>query len=133
MQALGRQILVEFYDCDRDVLNSEPRIREILLEGVRRSQATIVSDTFHTFSPHGVSGAVVIAESHVAIHTWPEYGYAAVDIFTCGETIDPWIIQQYLKEEFSAGNISSMEMKRGLFAERVSHKPMPEPELEMAV
>src|SRR5690625_2794936 len=85
MQALGRQILVEFYDCDRDVLNSEQRIREILLEGVRLSRATIVSDTFHTFSPHGVSGAVVIAESHVAIHTWPEYGYAAVDIFTCGD------------------------------------------------
>jgi S-adenosylmethionine decarboxylase len=76
---------------------------------------------------------VVIAESHVAIHTWPEYGYAAVDIFTCGETIDPWVIQQYLKEEFEAGTISSMEMKRGLFPERVSHKPMPEPELEMAV
>lgn len=123
MQALGRQILVEFYDCDRDVLNDEPLIREILLEGVRRSNATIVSDTFHTFSPHGVSGVVVIAESHVAIHTWPEHGYAAVDIFTCGETIDPWSIQQYLQQGFGAGNVSSMEMKRGLFPERVSHKP----------
>ena len=124
MQALGRQILVEFYGCDRDVLNDEPLIREILLEGVRRSNATIVSDTFHTFSPHGVSGVVVIAESHVAIHTWPEHGYAAVDIFTCGETIDPWIIQKYLEEGFGAGNVSSMEMKRGLFPERVAHKPM---------
>lgn len=123
MQALGRQILVEFYDCDRDVLNDEPLIREILLEGVRRSNATIVSDTFHTFSPHGVSGVVVIAESHVAIHTWPEHGYAAVDIFTCGETIDPWSIQKYLQQGFGAGNVSSMEMKRGLFPERVSHKP----------
>jgi|SRR5690625_3365286 len=124
MQALGRQILVEFYDCDRDVLNSEQRIREILLEGVRLSRATIVSDTFHTFSPHGVSGAVVIAESHVAIHTWPEYGYAAVDIFTCGDTIDPWVIQKFLEDEFYAGNVSSMEMKRGLFPQKVSHKPM---------
>lgn len=129
MQALGRQILVEFYDCDRAVLNSENGIRDILLEGVRRSRATIVSDTFHTFSPHGVSGAVVIAESHVAIHTWPEYGYAAVDIFTCGESIDPWIIQKYLEIEFQAGNVSSMEMKRGLFPQRVSHKPMPALEL----
>lgn len=129
MQALGRQILVEFYDCDRDVLNSEQRIREILLEGVRRSRATIVSDTFHTFSPHGVSGAVVIAESHVAIHTWPEYGYAAVDIFTCGDTIDPWVIQKYLQTEFEADTVSSMEMKRGLFPEKVAHKPMPELEL----
>lgn len=130
MQALGRQILVEFYGCDRDVLNDEPLIRDILLEGVRRSNATIVSDTFHTFSPHGVSGVVVIAESHVAIHTWPEHGYAAVDIFTCGDTIDPWVIQKYLEKGFGAGNVSSMEMKRGLFPERVSHKPMLE---EMAL
>lgn len=124
MQALGRQILVEFYDCNRDILNGEEQIRDILLEGVRRSGATIVSDTFHTFSPHGVSGVVVIAESHVAIHTWPEHGYAAVDIFTCGETIDPWTIQKFLEDEFEAGNVSSMEMKRGLFPEKVSHKPM---------
>lgn len=124
MQALGRQILVEFYDCNRDILNGEDQIRDILLEGVRRSGATIVSDTFHTFSPHGVSGVVVIAESHVAIHTWPEHGYAAVDIFTCGETIDPWVIQKYLEVEFEAGNVSSMEMKRGLFPEKVSHKPL---------
>ncbi len=124
MQALGRQILVEFYDCNRDILNGEDLIRDILLEGVRRSGATIVSDTFHTFSPHGVSGVVVIAESHVAIHTWPEHGYAAVDVFTCGETIDPWVIQKYLETEFEAGNVSSMEMKRGLFPEKVRHKPM---------
>lgn len=124
MQALGRQILVEFYDCNRDILNGEEQIRDILLEGVRRSGATIVSDTFHTFSPHGVSGVVVIAESHVAIHTWPEHGYAAVDIFTCGETIDPWTIQKFLEDEFEADNVSSMEMKRGLFPEKVSHKPM---------
>jgi S-adenosylmethionine decarboxylase len=124
MQALGRQILVEFYECNRDVLDNEDLIREILLEGVRRSRATIISDTFHTFSPHGVSGVVVIAESHVTIHTWPEHGYAAIDIFTCGESIDPWSIQKYLERHFSAGNVSSMELKRGLFPERVPHKPM---------
>lgn len=124
MQALGRQILVEFYDCDRDVLNQTETIRESLLEGVRRSGATIVSDSFHTFSPHGVSGVVVIAESHVTIHTWPEHGYAAVDIFTCGETIDPWVIQKYLERQFLAGNVSSMELKRGLFPQKVAHKPM---------
>lgn len=67
---------------------------------------------------------MVIAESHVAIHTWPEHGYAAVDIFTCGETIDPWVIQKYLEERFRARNVSSMELKRGLFPERVPHKPV---------
>jgi len=124
MQALGRQILVEFYNCNPDILNDQDQIRDIMVEAVRRSGATIVTDTFHTFSPHGVSGVVVIAESHVAIHTWPEYGYAAVDIFTCGETIDPWVIQKYLEEHFEAGNISSMELKRGLFPTPVHHKPL---------
>lgn len=124
MQALGRQILVEFYDCDRDVLNQTEAIREALLEGVRRSGATIVSDSFHTFNPHGVSGVIVIAESHVTIHTWPEHGYAAVDIFTCGETIDPWVIQKHLETRFIANNVSSMELKRGLFPQKVAHKPL---------
>ncbi len=115
MQALGRQILVEYYDCNSDIINDVAQIESILLEATRRSQASIISHNFHKFSPHGVSGTVVIAESHVAIHTWPEYGYAAVDIFTCGETIDPWIIQEYIKESFQSGNVSSMEMKRGMF------------------
>ena len=125
MQALGRQILVELYDCDHGLLNDETVIRDVMLEGVRRSGATIVTDAFHSFSPHGVSGTVVIAESHVAIHTWPEYGYAAVDVFTCGDTIDPWMIQSYLREHFGAQGVSSMELKRGLFPERRPHKPTP--------
>jgi len=124
MQALGRQILVEFYDCNREVLDQTATIREVLLEGVRRSGATIISDSFHTFNPHGVSGVVVIAESHVAIHTWPEHGYAAVDVFTCGETIDPWVIQKYLEVRFMASSVSSMEIKRGLFPEKLPHKPL---------
>jgi S-adenosylmethionine decarboxylase proenzyme len=115
MKALGRQILVEFYDCDSDIINEVDAIEGILLEGTRKSGATIISHNFHKFSPHGVSGMVVIAESHVAIHTWPEYGYAAVDIFTCGENIDPWIIQEHLREQFESANVSSMELKRGLF------------------
>jgi S-adenosylmethionine decarboxylase proenzyme len=115
MQALGRQILVEFYDCDEDVFADEVAFRQHMLDAVAASGATIVSDTFHHFSPFGVSGVVVIAESHVTIHTWPEYRYAAVDIFTCGETINPWIIQKLLSQWFRSVNTSCMELKRGLF------------------
>lgn len=115
MEALGRQILVEFYDCNEDHINDVGYIENALIEATKASKATIITHNFHKFNPHGVSGVVVIAESHVSIHTWPEYGYAAVDIFTCGETIDPWIIQEYLKDSFESKNISSMEMKRGLF------------------
>jgi len=115
MKALGRQILVEYYDCDADVINDVAQVENILLTATRAAKASIISHNFHKFSPHGISGTVVIAESHVAIHTWPEYNYAAVDIFTCGETIDPWVIQEYIKEAFFSKNISSIEMKRGLF------------------
>ncbi|MDX1590799.1 MAG: adenosylmethionine decarboxylase [Balneolaceae bacterium] len=115
MEALGKQILVEFYDCDQAKLNDVAFIENSLITATEASNATIISHNFHKFSPYGVSGVVVIAESHVAIHTWPEYNYAAVDIFTCGDTIEPWTIQEKLKEFFESKNISSMEMKRGLF------------------
>ncbi|CAN5247594.1 adenosylmethionine decarboxylase [soil metagenome] len=127
MEALGRQILVEFYDCKESNINDVNFIESSLINATNASGATIISHNFHKFSPYGVSGVVVIAESHVAIHTWPEYNYAAVDIFTCGNTIDPWIIQENLKEYFESKNVSSMEMKRGLFkvpnGQRLLFKP----------
>lgn len=127
MEALGRQILVEFYDCDSDKTNDIEFIESSCLAATEASGATIISHNFHKFSPHGVSGVVVIAESHVSIHSWPEYNYAAVDIFTCGDTIDPWVIQEHLKEMLDSESISSMEMKRGMFktppGEKLLFKP----------
>ncbi len=126
MQALGRQILVEFYDCDIDILKDEQAVRKAMIEACEIGKATVVTDTFHSFSPAGVSGVVVIAESHVAIHTWPEYGYAAVDIFTCGDTIEPWDLFNHLKDAFKSKHSSNMELRRGLFdtgGERLKHKP----------
>ena len=128
MEALGRQILVEFYDCDTDKINDVEFIETSFLNATRASGATIISHNFHKFSPHGVSGVVVIAESHVSIHSWPEYNYAAVDIFTCGETIDPWVIQEHLKESFNSKNTSSMEMKRGMFKTEPGKKLLFKPE-----
>lgn len=128
MEALGRQILVEYYECDGSKLNDVHFIETVLVEATEKSGATIISHNIHEFSPHGVSGVVVIAESHVAIHTWPEYKYAAVDIFTCGETIDPWIIQDQLKDHFQSGNVSSMEMKRGMFKVPAGEKLLFKPE-----
>jgi len=114
MHALGQHRLVEYYECNADILNDEVRVREILLEAVRRAKATIVADVFHTFSPHGVSGVVVIAESHVAIHTWPEYGYAAVDIFTCSKSVASASIQDYLKTRFESKRTVSESLERGI-------------------
>ena len=126
MQALGIQILVEFYECDKDILTDEKFIAKAMVDACIEAKATVVTHTFHSFSPYGVSGVVVIAESHVAIHTWPEYGYAAVDIFTCGETIEPWKLFNFLQDALQSKHSSKMEMKRGLFetgGQKLLHKP----------
>ena len=123
MQALGRQILIEFYDCDSKVLTNRDRIRQYMLEAANHAGATVISDTFHHFKPDGISGVVVIAESHISIHTWPEHRYAAVDVFTCGDSVDPWSVPNYLQEKLQAENVSSMEIKRGLFPTPVNYKP----------
>lgn len=113
MEALGKHILVELYDCNRTILNDPELIKTTMNKAANLSGATIVSSNFHHFSPHGVSGVVIIAESHLTIHTWPEYGYAAVDLFTCGETVDPWIAFDYLKSQYECAHFSVVEMKRG--------------------
>lgn len=87
MTPLGVQWTADLYGCDAALLDDEARIGEFVLEAARVAQATIISAQFHKFAPQGVSGVVVIAESHIAIHTWPELGYAALDVFTCGDRL----------------------------------------------
>ena len=113
MSALGRHILVEFFDCSSEILNDVSYIEKIMLKAAEISDAIVINSTFHHFSPFGVSGVVVIQESHLAAHTWPEYKYAAVDIFTCGDTIDPWVSYNYLLKTFKASHGSTMELHRG--------------------
>ena len=110
--ALGNHILVEFMGCDPNIMNDVTSIERDMVGAAQKAGATVINSTFHHFSPYGVSGVVVIQESHLAIHTWPEYGYAAVDLFTCGE-MNAWISFDFLKECFGAKNYSALEMKRG--------------------
>ncbi|MCO5260817.1 MAG: polyamine aminopropyltransferase [Crocinitomicaceae bacterium] len=110
--ALGNHILVEFMKCDPHIMNDVATIERNMVEAAEKAGATVINSTFHHFSPYGVSGVVVIQESHLAIHTWPEYGYAAVDLFTCGE-MDAWISFDYLKDCFKSNSYSAIEMKRG--------------------
>jgi len=125
MKALGKHIIVEFYDCDGGALNDFDLVRREMLNAAKLSGATVVGEVFHRFNPHGVSGAVVIAESHLSIHTWPEYGYAALDLFTCGDSVNPWVAFGHLQKVFSAGRTSQTEVKRGLFPAdlELAHKP----------
>lgn len=113
MLALGRHILVEYYHCDPELLNEVMAIETAMVAAAKAADATVINSAFHHFSPFGVSGVVVIQESHLAIHTWPEYGYAAVDIFTCGTEVDPWICYEYLEKALKAAYASAMEMLRG--------------------
>lgn len=114
---LGRHLLSEFYDCEPNILNNVTLIERVMAEAATIAGATIVQKTFHHFSPYGVSGVVVIAESHLAIHTWPEYGYAAVDLFTCGDSVDPVVAYDYLREHLHAKTAFYSELKRGLLNE----------------
>lgn len=129
MRILGQHVLVEFYECNKNTLNDTALIQKHMEEAAVKSNATIVSSSFHRFNPHGVSGVVVIAESHLAIHTWPEYNYAAVDLFTCGSNVNPWIAFELLFDRLEALNYSTNEVSRGLpdtedsYDIQIQHKP----------
>ncbi len=122
MKALGRHILAELYGCSAEILNDLVKIKEIMTNAALEAGAEILEVAFHQFSPQGVSGIVVISESHLAIHTWPEYGYAAVDVFTCGTSVDPWVSCYYLKKLFKAKNMTAKEIQRGVFEVEIQHK-----------
>jgi len=115
LNALGRHLLLELYECNAEVLNSLGTIKSALVEAARRAEATIIDVVFHEFNPFGISGVVVIAESHLSIHTWPEHRYAAVDIFSCGEALKPAEAAAYLVEQLGAERASCVEVKRGVF------------------
>lgn len=126
MKALGKHLIVELYGCSFERTNDPVEVEETLIQAVNLSNATIVKPVFHHFAPHGVSGVVVIAESHFTIHTWPEYGYCALDIFTCGDQIDSDASLRFLKQAFQAHNMSVMEVQRGMLdlpEGEVRHKP----------
>ena len=124
-QYLGRHILAEFFECDPNVLNNPELVEKYMLQAALECGATVVNKCFHLFAPHGVSGVVIISESHLAIHTWPEYGYAAVDLFTCGEQCDPKISYEFLKEKFNSKDAKYSQLNRGLMNSetKLTHKP----------
>ena len=114
MQALGKHLLVELHGCNPELLKKVDVVKEILVSAAKACKATIVDTSFHEFSPFGVSGVVIIAESHFTIHTWPEYRYAAVDIFTCGDVIKPEEAVNYIAARFRCKKPSLVEMRRGI-------------------
>lgn len=123
MTPLGVQIIADLYDCDRDRIDDAELVCEAMLEAARRARATIMAHNFHRFSPQGVSGVVIIAESHLAIHTWPEHNFAAIDLFTCGDVAHAQECFAYLKEVFRSGRLTTTTIERGLHARREAPGP----------
>lgn len=126
MEILGRHLIVEYSSCDKAKLDNLELMQQYLNQAARESGATIVKSMFHRYNPQGVSGVVVIAESHLSIHTWPEYGYAAVDFFTCGETVDPYLAHEYMAKMLEAGESQVEELRRGIPSvsdKVIAHKP----------
>jgi S-adenosylmethionine decarboxylase len=114
LYALGRHLLLELKNCNEEVLDDLDFLRDCLNEAAIRCGATVVGESFYHFSPQGVSGIVNIAESHISIHTWPEYGYAAVDVFTCGDNVKPEEAIELITERLEAHDRSLIELRRGI-------------------
>jgi S-adenosylmethionine decarboxylase len=114
MKPLGRQLLAEFYGCDPERLSDPEFVARAMLKAARESGATIVTHSFHHFAPLGVSGVVIISESHLAIHTWPEHGFAAADYFTCGSRIAMEKGIELLRETLGAQSVEIQTLERGM-------------------
>jgi S-adenosylmethionine decarboxylase len=113
MNALGKHYIIEYYGCDPNLISHRDSVESILLEAARIAKAHIVMYDFHNFSPYGVSGMIIISESHFSIHTWPEHNYCAVDIFTCSETMNEKAAIDYMQKSFGSSNIKVVQLERG--------------------
>jgi len=114
LNALGKHLLLELKGCNKEVLNDVGFLKGALITAAGEAGAIVLGESFHQFNPQGVSGVVIIAESHLCIHTWPEYGYAAVDIFTCGNSVQPEKAAEILVGKLGSKSHSMMEIQRGI-------------------
>ena len=114
MNVLGTHILLELKDCDREMLNDLSLVRDALISAANEAGAKILGESFHKFHPQGVTGVLPIAESHLCVHTWPEHGYAAVDVFTCSKSIDTDRVVGHLIARFKSRDPSITKVNRGV-------------------
>jgi len=114
LETRGTHIVCELSGCSPQILTDLSGVRTIMEAAAREANAEILKVTFHRFQPQGVSGVVVIAESHMSIHTWPESGYAAVDFYTCGDHTDPRRACEFAAKRLGATSMLTTEVKRGI-------------------
>jgi S-adenosylmethionine decarboxylase len=117
LDALGRHLLLELRECNKAVLDDLKYLENALVSAAMEAGATVIDKSFHQFAPQGVSGVVLIAESHLSLHTWPEHAYAAVDIFTCGTTVKIEVAADAMIRQLGSKDPSVLEVKRGMFVQ----------------
>ena len=119
---LGKHLICEAYGVDAGLLRDIEYLRQVLIRAAEATGSTVLGDFFHKFEAdgEGVTGVVAIAESHLSIHTWPEYRYAAIDIFTCGDHVDPWKGLDVVKTTLKPVRIHTSEITRGMIEEEAS-------------
>ncbi len=113
MDTMGRHVIAELWDCNAEKLNDMDLIEKIFVDAALKSGAEVREVAFHKFAPHGVSGVVIISESHLTIHSFPEHGYASIDVYTCGDRIDPNVAAKYITEALEAKVVEQVEVPRG--------------------
>ncbi|MCM3086414.1 adenosylmethionine decarboxylase [Bhargavaea ginsengi] len=113
METMGRHVIAELWECEFDKLNDMPYIEQTFVEAALRSGAEVREVAFHKFAPQGVSGVVIISESHLTIHSFPEHGYASIDVYTCGD-LDPTVAAGYIADALGAKNRQMAELPRGM-------------------
>ncbi|KHE94054.1 MAG: adenosylmethionine decarboxylase [Candidatus Scalindua rubra] len=113
MEAYGRHLLLEMWDCNRYILNDPEKITQIMCTAANDAGATVVKSIYHEFNPPGITAVAILSESHISVHTWPIEGYVAVDVFTCGTVADPQLAIKSLLEGFEPKEHTSVEIKRG--------------------
>lgn len=113
METMGRHVIAELWQCDFDKLNDMDYIEQTFVDAALKSGAEVREVAFHKFAPQGVSGVVIISESHLTIHSFPEHGYASVDVYTCGD-LDPTIAAKYIAEALGSTSSELVEIPRGM-------------------
>lgn len=114
MEVMGRQIIAELWDCNEKTLNNIELLEQIFVDAALAAGAEIREVVFHQFSPYGISGVVIIAESHLTIHSFPEKGYASIDVYTCGTKVNPIAAVDYIIRCLNAKTTQTLEIPRGM-------------------
>ena len=103
LNSVGRHCILELYDCPSVLLDDQSFVQQTLRQAANIARSTLLGELSHKFDPQGVTALVLLAESHISIHTWPESGYAAVDVFTCGEHTLPEEASRFIAQRLEAG------------------------------